>query len=168
MTNFRNIAIVNDRDEIIGAAPLFEAIEKRLLRRSCRVCVFDSSGRMLIQKRSAHVFRPRLYDFSAAGHVDEGESYEVAALRELAEELGITEVLLLPIVRSFRAHDFFSTLYKVVLRREVALKINDDEIESVQWYFPNEIDKLLAVDAHLFTPEFVRTWQLFRDKIVST
>ena len=50
---------------------------------------------MLIQKRSPYVSSfPNRWDDSAAGHVDEGEGYFEAAVRELKEEVGIENVVL--------------------------------------------------------------------------
>jgi len=54
------------------------------------VFVFNKHGDVYLQKRS-HLkdVHPRMWDSSAAGHLDVGESYAVCALREAKEELGI-------------------------------------------------------------------------------
>jgi len=109
-----------------------------------------------------------LNDFSVAGHVDEGETYEAAAVRELIEELNIRDLQITTVSTSFRSHDFFSSLYKVILPGGYPLIINTEEIDSIAWYVPSEIDSSLGANPELFTPEFIRTWQLFRDKIVGT
>jgi isopentenyldiphosphate isomerase len=55
------------------------------------VWVFDSAGRILLQRRSMNKDAwPGRWDASAAGHVAAGESAVEAAARELAEEIGLT------------------------------------------------------------------------------
>lgn len=54
------------------------------------VWVFDAAGRILLQRRSLDKDAwPGRWDASAAGHVAAGESAVEAAVRELAEELGL-------------------------------------------------------------------------------
>ncbi len=56
--------------------------------------VFDSSGRVLLQRRSrAKDLFPGYYCASASGHVASGEDYAEAAMRETEEELGRTLML---------------------------------------------------------------------------
>lgn len=53
----------------------------------------QNEGRVeiLLQKRSADKDSyPNCYDISSAGHIPAGSSYEVSAIRELQEELGVT------------------------------------------------------------------------------
>ena len=61
-----------------------------IAHRAAHVMVFDSAGRLFLQKRSrSKLIQPGKWDSSAGGHVPAGEDYEAAALRELAEELGV-------------------------------------------------------------------------------
>ena len=62
-----------------------------LIHRSVHVAVFDRSGQnILLQKRSMNKdIQPGKWDTAVGGHVGAGESVEIAAARELAEELGI-------------------------------------------------------------------------------
>ena len=54
------------------------------------LCVFNSRGQMLIQKRQLHKDRyPGMWDISAGGFVQSGESVNDAVIREAREELGI-------------------------------------------------------------------------------
>ena len=53
------------------------------------ICIFDSGGRLLIQQRSMEKDSlPGLWDVSAAGGVDAGETSRQGAEREVREELG--------------------------------------------------------------------------------
>lgn len=82
--------IVNEQDEVIGSAPYEEIKTKQLLCRGVCILAFDAQKRLYVQRRAKkNVVAPGLWDMSASGHVDLGESYEVAASRELKEELGL-------------------------------------------------------------------------------
>ncbi len=61
-----------------------------LIHRAVHVVVRDAAGRIYLQKRSRNKrIQPGRWDTSVGGHVDPGESYRQAALRELHEELGV-------------------------------------------------------------------------------
>lgn len=58
--------------------------------RAVHVWFVNSHGELLIQRRSKMLISsPNKWDISAAGHVSEGDNSEVAALREIEEEIGI-------------------------------------------------------------------------------
>jgi 16S rRNA (adenine1518-N6/adenine1519-N6)-dimethyltransferase len=84
------IQIVDQNNNPTGSATKQEAWRGGLIHRVVRISILDPSGRLLAQKRSLHKEPfPGRWDNSAAGHVDAGETYEQAALRELREELGL-------------------------------------------------------------------------------
>src|SRR3990170_5421070 len=82
--------VVNERDEPVSRALRQDVHARGLLHRAVHVLVFDSSGRVLLQKRSmSKDTSPGLWDSSCSGHLDAGEDYDAAAVRELSEELGL-------------------------------------------------------------------------------
>src|SRR5215831_21290390 len=82
--------VVNERDEVIDRKPRSEVHRLGLLHRAVHVLVFNSRGRIFLQKRSMKKDRqPGLWDSSASGHVDSGEEYDTCAVRELGEEIGL-------------------------------------------------------------------------------
>jgi isopentenyl-diphosphate delta-isomerase len=61
------------------------------LHRAISVIILNSSGRMLITKRSSHKSTwPGFWTNTCCSHPRKGESYEAAAKRRLPEELGFT------------------------------------------------------------------------------
>ena len=61
-----------------------------LLHRAVHVFVFNRFGELFLQKRSIlKDSSPGLWDSSCSGHLDTGENYDLAAVRELSEELGV-------------------------------------------------------------------------------
>ncbi|WP_067036279.1 NUDIX hydrolase [Allomuricauda sp. CP2A] len=82
-----------------------EAHRKGLFHPTVHVWLYTKDGRVLIQQRGKHkATHPLLWDVSVAGHVASGEDLKVAAVREVAEEVGlpISETDLEPI-GSFKA-----------------------------------------------------------------
>jgi 8-oxo-dGTP pyrophosphatase MutT (NUDIX family) len=84
------VAIVDEDNRVVGAAPRREMRARGLPHRSTYVLVFNRAGEVFVHRRtrSKDVF-PGYWDPAAGGVVLAGESYEAGARRELAEELGI-------------------------------------------------------------------------------
>lgn len=115
------------------------------LRVVVHVCVFDSRGRLLIQKRTAgkHIW-PGLWDVTVGGGVDAGETTRQGAEREVREELGydldLTGVRPTVTVNFAGGFDDF-----FVVERDVeisALTLQAEEVEAVRWV---TLEELLAM-----------------------
>lgn len=84
------LPVVDEHDRPIDTRPRREVHLQGLRHRAVHVCVFDTAGRLWLQRRSrAKDTYGGFWDLSATGHVDPGESYDAAARRELREELGL-------------------------------------------------------------------------------
>lgn len=85
--------IVDEQGNIIGAASRGECHSgSKLLHPVVHLHVFNSEGELYLQKRPEWKdIQPGKWDTSVGGHVDLGESVEIALKREANEELGITE-----------------------------------------------------------------------------
>lgn len=81
---------VDGRDRVLGVVSRRQAVREGWLHRIATTVCRDARGRILVHRRSEGLSRfPGLYEVMAGGAVDVGESYEQAAARELAEELGV-------------------------------------------------------------------------------
>ena len=86
------IVIVDEHNNETGSATRREMRTKNLPHRATFIMVFNSSGQIFVQQRTeTKDIYPGCYDAVAGGIVLEGETYETAAARELAEELGIRD-----------------------------------------------------------------------------
>jgi len=67
-----------------------EAHKNGWFHNTIHLWLFTANGAVLLQQRShKKAIYPLLWDVSAAGHIDTGESFETAAIRETHEELGL-------------------------------------------------------------------------------
>jgi 8-oxo-dGTP pyrophosphatase MutT (NUDIX family) len=85
--------LVDEADRVIGAASRRDIRARNLLHRGIAVVVRNPAGQIYVHRRTRDkdVF-PDMYDTVVGGMVTAGESYDQAARRELAEELGIEGV----------------------------------------------------------------------------
>ncbi len=130
-----------------------EAFLAQQVRLVSRVIITDGNGRYLLQKRADSMFiYPGCWDSSAAGHVDEGETPEEAAYRELAEEVGITDITLNEIARHYsetQAHArYVSKVYSHVFMGQFSgdistLTLEQTEVTLIQWFDRSDIEELL-------------------------
>jgi isopentenyldiphosphate isomerase len=83
--------LVDETNRVIGQVPRWKVHGNPALHhRSVHLFVKNAAGELFLQKRSAgKKIQPGKWDTSVGGHVETGESYEDAARKEAAEELGI-------------------------------------------------------------------------------
>ena len=98
------VDIVDEQDRPTGRRILrSEACggSNQTLHRCVAVYVFAPDGRVYIQ----HHKKSGRFDHSVGGHVDAGEAYAAAAVREAEEELGIRGVPLHELTTGLRSHE---------------------------------------------------------------
>jgi isopentenyl-diphosphate delta-isomerase len=154
--------IVNARDEVVGRASRSETHARGLWHRAVHVLVFDRAGRVFLQKRSLRKdTAPGCWDSSCSGHVDAGEDYDQAAVRELAEEIGIRVAA--PPARWFRIEARLETGWEFVwvyrLRHEGPFVLAPAEIERGDWFEPAEVNRQIAEKPAEFARSFRLIWE---------
>lgn len=91
MTNMQEVILVNENDEPVGTMEKMEAHRRALLHRAFSVFIFNSSGLMLLQQRSAGKYHSAgLWTNACCSHPSPGESTDAAAARRLQEEMGFS------------------------------------------------------------------------------
>ena len=153
--------VVNDDDEIIGRELRSVVHARGLLHRAVHVLVYNAAGQLFLQKRSMTKDNdPGLWDSSCSGHVDSGESYAVAAERELMEEIDllVDEPMeeLFKIEASARTGFEFAVIYRT--ESEGPFTLCPEEIDEGRWFTSEEIDNALANEPEKFSPTFKIVW----------
>ena len=106
------------------------------------VLIYNDQGQFLIQKVAE---RKGNYYATTAGHVKSGETdFAMAMLRELKEEIGLSATKSeLNLVKIRRYEYKFTFLYLMKSNVPVSmLRLQKDEVESVQWMSLDEIESL--------------------------
>jgi isopentenyldiphosphate isomerase len=154
--------IVDDEDRVIGRAPRSACHgNPDLIHRVAHVLVVNRDGHILLQKRSmTKDVQPGRWDTSVGGHLDPGEGYRVAALREMREELGICDVPIEFLYRSRIRNDFESeNIATFFTRYDGEICFDPVEIDAVRFFSAEEIDGRLGQG--FFTPNFEEEWALY-------
>ena len=137
-----HLEIVNQDGEVIGLAPRAEVHSNpSLMHRVVHVLVFDSKGRLLLQKRSlSKDVAPGMWDTSVGGHVGIGEELSFSAMREMEEELGISGCAmeyLYSYTHQGRCETELVTTYRCVYNGDITF--NKAEIDEVRFWSLEEI-----------------------------
>ena len=100
MSSDELVDIVDENDNVLHQATRAEMRRANLLHRNVAILCRNSAKQIYVHRRTAtkDLF-PSLYDVFTSGVVGAGETYVEAAVRELAEELGIAGVALEPLFR---------------------------------------------------------------------
>ncbi len=156
-------AVVDENDQVIGAAPRGTVHGDNLLHRAVHILLFNDADEVFLQKRSRLKDRhPCVWDSSAAGHVDAGEDYDEAAQRELDEELGVKAELarVVKLPASERTGQEFIWLYRG--RHNGPFRLARSEIDYGEFFPVPLVNEWLAARPADFAPGFVECWQALR------
>jgi len=159
-TDSELLEVVDAQDRVIGTALRGEIHRRRLCHRAVHIFVFNPSGDVYVQRRSAVKDRHALkLDSSAAGHVDPGESYYDAAVRELREELSIEGPIekVMWIAACPETDNEHVMLFKTVTEAEPV-----PNPEEIQWggFIPlHHLTKMMENTPDDFVPAFLLLWR---------
>lgn len=127
--------------------------------------IYNAAGNILVMSRYG------CYDFPK-GHIEEGESTEEAAVREVREETGLKSVLLREKIgatyHAFYAHDRYylkknNWFMMLSLQNETLIPQKEEHIDALYWFTPEEIKNNLSsfypslqefIQREIFSAEF--------------
>lgn len=155
------LTLVTADDRVIGPVPrkLVHG-NPGLVHRSVHVLVVGRGG-LLLQKRSlSKDTQPGKWDTSVGGHVGYGQSYEEAARREAAEELGLSlgelEFLYASRIRNAVESENIRTYLHL---SDGPFRPEPGEIDELRFWSRGGIDAALGTG--IFTPNFEEEYALF-------
>jgi 8-oxo-dGTP pyrophosphatase MutT (NUDIX family) len=89
------VQIVDRHNRVTGECPRFVMRQENRIHRASYILVFNHRRELFVQRRSMEKdIYPGYWDIAAGGVVLANESYQIAANRELFEELGVSGVTL--------------------------------------------------------------------------
>ena len=149
------VALLDEDGHVCGTAPRSVVRRDNLRHGATGVLVRNSAGDIYVHRRTPtkDVF-PGWYDFMAGGVVAAGEDPYDAAVRELAEELGIIGAELQELPGGDYADEFTSYrayLYECVW--EGPIRHQPEEIDWGGWMSPTELLERLEDPEWPFVPD---------------
>ena len=161
--------IVDATDRVIDQASRGEVHRRGCFHRAVHIVLCNSLGQVFVQLRSATKDNnPNLWDTSAAGHVDAGESYLDCAVRELDEELGVqvTATELRECARYRPAVENGNEFVRVyIATSDTKLVLQAEEVAAGRWLSPAELDRWIDEYHSDFTAVFLTIWHNARDHL---
>ncbi len=158
--------VVDENDVPTGTATRAEVHAQNLVHRAVHVFVLNKNGDLYLQKRSLRKDRnPGLWDSSVSGHLDAGEEYLTAAVRELGEEIGIHDAnpddLELAATLTPTEQTGWEHVRLFVIKHTGAVSFPAAEIESMMPFPIDEIRSWAEANPSDFSPAFLllfRQW----------
>jgi 8-oxo-dGTP pyrophosphatase MutT (NUDIX family) len=146
------VTLVDSNDQVIGEAPRSEVRRKGLLHRVTYILVISTDGKLLLQKRTPiKDLYPGFFDAAAGGVVKSGEAYEISAIRELEEELGVSNA---PLTFHFDHYfdDGFNRCWGRVFscQHDGPFKLQAAEVESAKFV---DLEPILDYEFKPITPD---------------
>jgi 16S rRNA (adenine1518-N6/adenine1519-N6)-dimethyltransferase len=161
--------LVDAQDQVIGQKTRREVHAEKLLHRAIHLFVINRHGELALQKRS-HLkdAKPEKWDSSAAGHLDAGEDYLPAAVRELEEEVGIVappealrKIAKLPPspATGFEWVELFE------VKHDGPLHFPSSEIECLAWFSLDEIRAWIDARPQDFADGFIECFRAYQRQL---
>ena len=165
------LILVDEADRRVGHLSKVLCHQGRgILHRAFSLLIFNGSGELLLQQRSASKrLWPLYWSNSCCSHPRRAETMEAAVHRRLREELGVRCPLQFlfkfQYQAQFDAAGAEQELCSVFIGRcTEPLQINRNEIQAWRWIAPEALQAELAGGAEKFTPWFKLEWaRIWRD-----
>lgn len=159
--------VVDEHNQVTGQASRYHVHQHNLLHRAVHIVVSNSQGEVFLQKRAMRKdLLPGCWTTSCSGHVDAGETYAQAAVREVQEELGIVVTGIEAMELLFEQAACPDTGYEFIevygLVWDDPVTPNPAEISEGRWLAPADVDAWIVHAPADFAPSFRLVWQRAR------
>ena len=151
-------ALVNENDEVIGTIGENEKVSDYRQIRFANAILFNQ-GRVIVPQRTKKMkLYPGRYDYSGGGHVNYGETYEEAVIREMKEELGVDIIDLQEIAYLNPYKDgvgCFSKFFLAQYDERQKIKYSPEEVEKILLFSVDEIARMIEEEPEMFKPDYI-------------
>lgn len=156
--------VVDEHDQVIGQEQRGEVHLRRLRHRAVHVLCFDGAGRVFLQRRSMlKDSAPGKWCASCSGHLDAGEDYDTAAVRELEEEIGVKvsgpEALTRWMRLEARRETGMEFLWVYTVAHEGPFTLNPVEIMAGEWFERDAVTAAMRERPRDFAGSFRYIWE---------
>lgn len=169
-----HVILVDRQNTPMGTREKWEAHVEGVLHRAFSVFVFDSAGRMLLQRRATGKYHSGgLWSNTCCSHPRPGEATVDAALRRLDEELGFTcpvEPAFDFVYRADVGGGLIEHEYDHVFigRFDGEPSPDPEEVEDWRWADPDDVVREMAEHPDRFTPWFHTAFAELRQRGYAT
>ena len=123
--------------------------DRLVVRLAVFVILRDSEGRLLLQQRQNTGYMDGHYDCACSGHVELGETLEEAALREVAEELGVSaqpqDLRLVHVCHNYLRQPYYANFVYELDRWEGTPEIREPEkCSDLSYFAPDALPEKLS------------------------
>lgn len=160
--NKERFPIVDEEGRVVGAATRGECHNgSKLLHPVVHLHVFNSRGEVYLQKRPEWKdIQPGKWDTSVGGHIDYGETPEQALVREVGEELGITDFVPERVGKYvFESRRERELVYVNRTTYDGPVRPSTEELDGGRFWSMGEIRA--AIGQQILTPNFESEFQRF-------
>ena len=151
------IPIVDENDNFLYYKDSNERDLRKEITRSSALWVLNENGEILLAKRSKNKLNfPNVWGPSAAGSVEEGETYEENMVKEAKEEIGINldKIILGPKKRESDDHEFFAQYFFTTISSSTKFILQKSEVDEVRWISLEKLKEWYLKNPQEFLPSF--------------
>lgn len=156
--------VVDANDAVKSTEPRSVVHRDGLLHRAVHIFVFNANGQLFLQRRSMlKDSAPGKWVSSCSGHVDSGETYICAALRELREEIGLVPAKSLMEAFRVKACEQTSQEFVAVYRcsAEGPFILDPNEISEGCWVGQDRLNEWMSSTPEDFAKSFIYLWNQY-------
>ena len=137
--------LVDKNDNVIGKIGSDEHVTDYKQIRFANAILYKGNKIIVPKRTMTKKLYPGCYDYSGGGHVNYGESYLEAIVREMKEELGIdiSNENIVEINTYIKEHYIQKVYY---LKKDIDkkdIRTQEDEVEYVKWLSKEKINELI-------------------------
>ena len=161
---------VDQNDQILGQTTRTEAHKHNIMHRAVHIFNQSESELWQLQRRSANKeLDPLKWTTSCSGHVDAGESYIEAAVRECREELGIkiTESDLKEIFRCNPCRETGTEFVRVYISKKKFKEFSPDlsEVSEIVFFTISTLIEKCKNEKEIFSGSFLHLFQFIASRL---
>ena len=156
------IPIVDENDNRIKLVEREEMISGDV-NRGAAVWITDEEGNILLQKRRLDkLYSPGKWQPAAGGTLEEGETYESNAYKELEEETGIKGIKLVELKKVYvEEYKMFVDLFQGKISKDYKLLPQESEVEQLKWFTKEELFSAVRENPEAFTRDMKEIIDIF-------